>query len=332
MEADSAVVEDGPSLVPLPYSGRRILRKRDMRGGPRSLFDREGPLALEIGFGDGRFLVELARLHPDWNLVGVEISLASVSRAFRRMHREGVDHVRLYRGHGRMVVRDFLDAGSLRRIYVNFPDPWPRRNQLSYRLLQPGFFRMAANRLAPGGDLMLTTDHAEYFEFARGSAEASGIFEESVLPSPPETLRTKYALKWQDQQRPIYHAVFTPTERPSPPARETHIEDMQHALLDGDLSAVRQVAKYVRRFEGGTVIVMEAYRSLTDDGLMFEVVVEEADLRQELLIKAWAKQDGVFVGLQPFGDPMGTRGCREAVHAVTDVLKTHGLTVRQAWI
>ncbi|MFT4604488.1 MAG: tRNA (guanine-N7-)-methyltransferase [Rhodothermales bacterium] len=319
-------------VAPLSYSSRRILRKRDMAGGPKSLFERSGPLVLEIGFGDGRFLVELARLHPEWNLVGVEISLASVSRAFRRMHREGVDQVRLYRGHGRMVVRDFIEPESLRRIYVNFPDPWPRRNQLAYRLLQPGFFRMAANRLALGGDLVLTTDHAEYFEFSRASAKASGIFEEEVLAPPPETLRTKYAMKWQDQQRPIYHAVFTPTERPAPPVRETQIEDMQHALMDGDLGAVRQVSKHVRQFEGGTAIVLEAYRSLADDVLMFEVVVEEADLHQELLVKAWEKADGIFVGLQPFGDPMGTRGCREAVHAVTDVLQSHGLTVRKTWI
>ncbi|NNE68751.1 MAG: tRNA (guanine-N7)-methyltransferase [Rhodothermales bacterium] len=303
-----------------------------MPAGPDALFQREGPLVLEIGFGDGRFLVELERLHPEWNLLGVEISLASVSRAFRRMHREGIEHVRLYRGHGRMVVRDFLKPDSLRRIYVNFPDPWPRRNQVSYRLLQPAFFRMAANRLAPGGDLLLTTDHAEYFAFARESARASGVMSEALGEPPPETLRTKYALKWQEEDRPIYHVVFTPTDNPPPPERATQSQPMQHALLDGDLSAVRSFSKHVRQFDGGTVIVLEAYRSLTDDGVTFEVVVEEADLRQELLVKAWEKEDGVFVGLQPFGDPMGTRGCREAVHAVTDVLTGYGLTVRQAWI
>lgn len=325
-------MEVASTVDALPYSGRRLLRKKDMSVGQAALFQRPGPLVLEIGFGDGRFLVELARLHPEWNLLGVEISLASVSRAFRRMHRERVEHVRLYRGHGRMVVRDFLQPDSLRRIYVNFPDPWPRRNQVSYRLLQPAFFKMAANRLASGGDLHLTTDHAEYFAFARESARASGVMSETLLPPPPETLRTKYAMKWQEESRPIYHAVFTPTENPPPPAPETKPQPMQHALLDGDLSTVRSFSKHVRRFDGGTVIVMEAYRSLTDDGVQFEVVVEEADLRQELLVKAWEKNDGVFVGLQVFGDPMGTRGCREAVHAVTDVLTKYGLTVRQAWI
>lgn len=316
----------------MQYRGSVLLRKKDVSAGVEALFDREAPLALEIGFGDGRFLVELDRLHPEWNKLGVEISLASVSRAFRRMHREEVGNVRLFRGHGRWLLRDFLRGGSLRRIYVNFPDPWPRRKQEENRLLQPGFFRLAAHRLQDPGELMLTTDHAEYFEFARESARESGVMTEEILAPPPETLRTKYALKWQDQERPIYHAVFRPTLRPEPSEPLTGIVPMQHALLEGDLDAVQRVEKHVRRFSGGTVIVMEAYRSLSAEGLMFEVVVEEADLRQELLVKAWTKEDGVFVALQPFGDPMGTRGCREAVRAVADVLEKQGMTVKSTWI
>lgn len=314
------------------YSGRTLLRKRDLEPHAGPLFDRDGPLVLEVGFGDGRFLVELAGMHPEWNLVGVEISLASVSRAYRRMHREGVQHARLFRGHGRLLMRDVFGPESLHRIYVNFPDPWPRRRQVSYRLLQPGFFEMAANRLVSGGSLMLTTDHEEYFAFARESARETQLFDEQVLPPPPETLRTKYARKWQEQQRSFYHAVFTPRALGAAPTPHLEFQPMQHALLTGDLSTVTTAAKHVRRFDGGTVVVMEAYRSLNDEGLLFEVVVKEGDLRQELLVKAWTKTDGIFVGLQAFGDPMGTRGAREAVHAVTEVLVGQGLEVKETWI
>ncbi|MBO6778766.1 MAG: tRNA (guanosine(46)-N7)-methyltransferase TrmB [Rhodothermales bacterium] len=314
------------------YDGGVLLRKKDFGQGPQALFERDGPLVVEIGFGDGRFLVELDRLHPEWNTLGVEISLASVSRAFRRMHRENVRNVRLYRGHGRMLVRDFLTEDSVRRIYVNFPDPWPRRRQVSNRLLQPRFFRMAANRLQADGDLMLTTDHKEYFQFARASAADSGVFSEEVLPPPAETLRTKYALKWQDQERPIYHVVFRPTARPAAPEPRTVVEAMQHALMQGDLHAVSTMDKHVRRFDGGVVVVAQAYRSLDGKEVLFEVVVEEADLRQELLVKARKKESGIYVALEPFGDPMGTRGCREAVRAVTEVLEQQGLRTESTWI
>jgi tRNA (guanine-N7-)-methyltransferase len=316
----------------IEYTGRTLLRRRDVEGGFETFFPRPGPLVLEIGFGDGRFLVELARLQPDWNLLGVEISLASVSRAFRRMHREWVRQARLFRGHGRMIVRDFLPPASLRRIYVNFPDPWPRRRNVVRRLLQPEFFRMAANRLEMGGDLLLTTDHAEYFEFARKSARESGVFREEVASPPEEALRTKYALKWQDQDRPIYHAIFTPTSTPAPPRPLVSLEKMQHALMEGSLSCVGDFAKYTHRFKSGTAVVTEAYRSLSREGLLFRVIVEEADLHQELLVKAWSKSDGIFVGLDAFGDPLGTRGCREAVRAVTHVLIEHGLTLKSSWI
>jgi len=310
------------------YRGRTLLRRRDLQLGFDSFFDRQGPLVLEIGFGDGRFLVESARQSPEWNLLGVEIS----SRAYRRMHRERVWHARLFRGHGQMLLRDVIPPGSLHRIYVNFPDPWPRSRNQSRRLLQPKFFRMAANRLIDGGDLLLTTDHAEYFQFARDSARESGVFTEELLPPPPETLRTKYALKWQDQERAIYHVVFRPTAPGQAPQPLIIPETMQHALMEGSLSNLKQFEKHIRQFDGGTVVVSEAFRSLSAEGVLFKVIVEEADLHQELLVKAWHKADGVFVGLDPFGDPLGTRGCREAVRAVTKVLEESGLTMKSSWI
>jgi tRNA (guanine-N7-)-methyltransferase len=107
---------------------------------------------------------------------------------------------------------------------------------------------------------------------------------------------------------------------------------MQHALLEGDLAAVDGFTKQVRRFKEGTVVVTDAFRSMDGSGLLFTVVVEEPDLRQDLLVKAWPKEDGIFVGLQAFGDPMGTRGVREAVQTVADWLVGKGLVLKKSWI
>lgn len=296
------------------------------------LFGREAPLVLEIGFGDGRYLEHLSSEHPDWNLLGAEVSLGSVWRAWRRMKRCRAQHVRLYKGSGRFIVRDVVPEAGLQRVYVNFPDPWPRKKHLKNRLLQVPFFRILSRRLVDGGDLLLTTDHPEYYAFSLEQGRASGCFEVEEGTPPPATLQTKYARKWLAQDKPIYHARFKLIERAEEEPSRNPIIPMQHAILDGSLSEVGTFEKQVRAFRGGHAIILEAYRDLGSEGLLFKAVSEEPDLRQELIIQAWPTEDGVLVSLQPFGNPMTTKGVRESVMAVADWLVSQGLTLRQAWI
>jgi len=297
------------------------------------VFGRSAPLVLEVGFGDGRYLEHLSEAHPDWNLLGAEVSLGSVWRAYRRMKRCKAEHVRLYKGSGRFIVRDVMPEQSLRRVYVNFPDPWPRKKHLKNRLLQVPFFQILSSRLEPGGDLLLTTDHPEYFAFSVAEGKASGCFDVEEGDPPPATLRTKYAMKWLEQDKPIYHARFTVKTVIDAPEPRNLLIPMQHAILDGNLADVKSFEKQVRAFNGGHAIVLEAYRDLSGDGLLFKAVSEEPDLRQELMIQAWPHEDGgVLVSLQPFGNPMTTKGVREAVMAVSDWLIGQGLTLRKAWV
>jgi len=298
-----------------------------------SVFGREAPLVLEVGFGDGRYLEHLQEAHPDWNLLGAEVSLGSVWRAFRRMKRCGAANVRLYKGSGRFIVRDVVPESGLRRVYVNFPDPWPRKKHHKNRLLQVPLFRILSSRLEPGGDLLLTTDHPEYFAFSVEQGKASGCFDVEEGTPPPATLRTKYAMKWLEQDKPIYHARFTVKTAVDAPEPRNTIIPMQHAILDGKLSDVGSFEKQVRPFSGGHAIILEAYRDLGGDGLLFKAVSEEADLRQELIVQAWPHEDGgVLVSLQPFGNPMTTKGVRESVMAVADWLVSQGMTMRKAWV
>ena len=300
---------------------------------PASLHTRPAPLVLEVGFGDGRFLSHLGTAHPEWNLLGAEVSLGSVWRAYRRMKRDDIENVRLYKGNAGFIVRDVMPEGALHRVYVNFPDPWPRKKHWPNRLLQREFFRTLSTRLEDGGDLLLTTDHPGYFEFAVEEGTASGCYHVEQGPPPPATLETKYALKWRGQNKPIFHVRFRLKERAPFTPPQTAVVPMQHALLTGTLATIGPFSKQVRRFEGGTAIVLEAFRDLSNDALLFKVVSEEPDLRQELLVQAWQKEaDAVFVSLQGFGEPLSTRGVREAVMAVAVWLESQGLAIKESWI
>ncbi|WP_105317237.1 tRNA (guanosine(46)-N7)-methyltransferase TrmB [Thermus tenuipuniceus] len=291
------------------------------------LFGREGPLVLEVGFGDGRFTVDLAKAHPEWLILGAEVSAASVQRAYRRLRREGIGNVRLYHGQGLFALRNLVPPGSLKRVIVNFPDPWPKKRHQRKRLLQEGFFRRLSTRLVEGGDLLLTTDHEEYFRLALEEAERSGLYRVEVKEPPETHLRTKYALKWKEAGRIFFHAVFTkmaedPT--PWPPIRRYEVA---HALLRGELPKELTLAKASVAIPGGMAVFLEVARG--EEGFYVLTHVEEEDLTQDLLLEVRRSARGLYAGVSRFGSPLITEGVKEAVRALVRELGRVGLEVVQ---
>lgn len=301
------------------------------------LFGREGPLLLEVGFGDGRFTAELAKAHPDWLILGAEVSASSVLRAYRRLRQEGVGNVRLYHGQGTFALRNLVPPGSLRRVIVNFPDPWPKKRHQAKRLSREEFFRKLSIRLVEGGDLLLTTDHEEYFRFALEEAAKTGLYRVEVREPPKAHLRTKYALKWKAAGRTFFHAVFTkvgvalpegqtrladPT--PWPPIRRYEVA---HALLTGTLPQELRLAKVPLVTPKGVVVFLEVARGET--GFYVLTHVEEEDLTQDLLLEVRRSARGIYAGVSRFGSPLITEGVKEAVRALMAKLIGMGLEVVQ---
>ena len=295
---------------------------------PLVLFGRPGPLVLEIGFGDGRFTAWLAKAHPEWNILGAEVSAASLARAWRRIRREGIRNVRLYHGEGTFALRNLFAEESLQRVYVNFPDPWPKKRHQENRLLKEAFFRLLSTRLLPGGSLLLTTDHEEYLDFAREEAKRTGLFQVELRPPPEAHLQTKYALKWKAEGRPFFHAVFTCVAKdptPFPPIRR--YTPMPHALLVGELPETLPVAKRAWPLEPGAVVFLEVAKKA--DGFYVLTRVEEEDLVQDILLEVKGSQRGVYAGLARFGAPLVTEGVKRAVELLVQALEELGLRVAQ---
>ncbi|GAA6747891.1 tRNA (guanosine(46)-N7)-methyltransferase TrmB [Thermus brockianus] len=294
---------------------------------PQDLFGREGPLALEIGFGDGRFTLEYALAHPDRLVLGAEVSAASVLRAYKRMRRLGVGNVRLYHGEGPFALRNLVPPGSLQEVIVNFPDPWPKKRHQERRLLQEGFFRKLSTRLREGGSLLLTTDHEGYFRFALEEAAKTGLYRVEEKPPPEAHLRTKYALKWREAGRTFFHAVFTkvgedPT--PWPPIRRYAVA---HALLEGSLPEALELGKTPVPVPGGMAVFLETAKG--EKGFYVLTHLEEEDLTQDLLLEVRPSAHGIYAGVSRFGSPLITEGVKGAVRALVARLEALGLQVVQ---
>jgi tRNA (guanine-N7-)-methyltransferase len=284
-----------------------------------------GAWHLEVGFGDGRFWTMHHASEGNANYLGVEISGVSVLKARSRLREANVQNAILSRLAAEFVVRNIVPPRALHRVYVNFPDPWPKARHEDARLLQVGFLELLSTRLVPDGELWLTTDHPGYFEFGLENALATDLYDVSQPDPPPAALETKYALKWRDMSLPIFHARFRKRAESARSFPPLEVHEMPHAVLRGSLPQAN-LEKIVVHGKNYTVILLERY--LSDSRIVVLARVEEEKLTQEILIAALRRDDGeVVVGLEPFGSPLITTGVKAAVGAVADWLAAHSLEV-----
>jgi tRNA (guanine-N7-)-methyltransferase len=132
---------------------------------PTLLFSQAAAVWLEIGFGGGEHLVAQALDHPSIGLIGCEPFIDGVVKVLSAIDERKLGNIRLHADDARDVVR-WLPPASLSRVFILFPDPWPKRRHAKRRLLSADFLRELARVMAPGAELRFATDIGDYARFA----------------------------------------------------------------------------------------------------------------------------------------------------------------------
>jgi tRNA (guanine-N7-)-methyltransferase len=127
------------------------------------LFPCPQPLEVELGSGDGSFLVQYAASQPDRNFLGVERLLGRLRKIQRKASRHNLVNLRLLRIEAGYFLEYLLPHRSVSSLHIYFPDPWPKRKQQKHRLINDRFPGLAARVLLPGGTVHLRTDDRDYF-------------------------------------------------------------------------------------------------------------------------------------------------------------------------
>jgi len=126
------------------------------------LFARKAPTDIEIGSGKGKFLNELASARPERNLLAVERSAKYHRLCCDRAARRGLENVRLLRTTGEDLLFRLLAEESVDTFFVLFSDPWPKKRHHKRRFFRPGNIEAMHRALAPGGRLLVKSDHDDY--------------------------------------------------------------------------------------------------------------------------------------------------------------------------
>jgi tRNA (guanine-N7-)-methyltransferase len=176
---------------------------------PAGLAPEAAEVWLEIGFGGGEHLAAQAARRPDVLLLGAEPFLNGVASALRHIEAGGLANVRLHAGDARELMAALPDA-CLHRLFVLFPDPWPKARHLKRRLIQGAFVAEAARLMKPGARLRFATDWADYADQALAVIGASPAFDWLAtradhwrLP-PADHVTTRYEEKRLGDCAPIW--------------------------------------------------------------------------------------------------------------------------------
>ena len=133
----------------------------------KSVFPYPAPLAVDLGCGDGSFLVALAKQNPQRNFLGIERLLGRVRSASRKIANENLNNARVLRIESSYAVAHLLPPNSVSVFFLLFPDPWPKRRHQSRRLVTEEFLEAIHRALAPEGSFVIATDEREYFDEIR---------------------------------------------------------------------------------------------------------------------------------------------------------------------
>lgn len=127
-------------------------------------YGREAPVIVEIGFGNGDTLAQIARNHPQNNYLGIEVHRPGVGHLLMRIEEYGLSNVRVMCADAVEVLQQQIADGSLAALYLFFPDPWHKKRHHKRRQVQPEWAQLVRRKLKIGGVLHMATDWQEYAE------------------------------------------------------------------------------------------------------------------------------------------------------------------------
>jgi tRNA (guanine-N7-)-methyltransferase len=179
----------------------------------QALFGEDRPLWLEIGFGAGEHLLAMAGAHPGVGLIGAEHFINGLASCLSHLERSGLANVRIHHGDAHDLL-ERLPPGGVARVYLLYPDPWPKGRHAARRFVNASGMDLVARVLAPGGLFFLATDIPGYVAHACEHMDARPDF--MAVPREIQVPwdgwhRTRYEAKALREGRSPHYLIWTRT-------------------------------------------------------------------------------------------------------------------------
>lgn len=178
----------------------------DTRPDWEELFGNRNPLNLEIGFGVGNFIIEMGIREPNENFIGIDFYHKGIRKVITRIAKYEICNARIVYGDAKEKIPLLFAPEELNRVYINFPDPWPKKRHHKRRLISEDFIVLIKSKLKQNGLVHICTDWADY------GRDISALFESMKEFKPlekfPKRLHTKFEKKGLASGHSIYEFAF----------------------------------------------------------------------------------------------------------------------------
>lgn len=163
------------------------------------------PLEIDLGCGDGAFLLGMAKEYPERDFLGVERLLGRVRKVCKKITKRHLENARVLRLESRYTVEWLLPEGAVSRLHLLCPDPWPKLRHHRRRLVQVEFLEAVNRALQPGGEFLFMTDHEEYFQWAVEKVASYGKFEQLEWNEDSFFYpKTDFQIQWEAEGKSMF--------------------------------------------------------------------------------------------------------------------------------
>ena len=186
----------------------RIEEPQSLKGNWRSLKPDAAALWVEVGCGKGKFTAETAQANPDVLLIAVERCREAMVVAMEKAQSMGLKNV-FYIDMDVANIEELFEGQEIDRLFINFPDPWPRKKNAKRRLTHRGFLDKYCRVVRTGGEFHFKTDNAPLFEFSLEEFEACGLQVNALTRNLHENGVVGIMTGYEEK----FHALGTPINR-----------------------------------------------------------------------------------------------------------------------
>lgn len=176
-----------------------------------ALFGRSAPVVLEIGFGNGSSLADMAEKYTEFDFFGVEVHRPGVGSLLVQVKQRELNNIRVSQDDAVLVCNQQIPDGSLERVQIFFPDPWHKKRHNKRRLIQPKFVETLLTKLRPGGRIHVATDWENYAEHILEVLSANPDLRNTAkdyAPKPDYRPGTKYEARGIRLGHGVWDLVF----------------------------------------------------------------------------------------------------------------------------
>jgi tRNA (guanine-N7-)-methyltransferase len=160
-----------------------------------AVFGRDNPKVVEIGFGMGGSLLEMAEAQPDTDFIGIEVHPPGVGSLINAAQEKNISNLRVYLADATDVLKECFADDCLDRVQIYFPDPWHKKKHNKRRIIQPKFLQLIRAKLRLGGAVHMATDWQPYAEQMLeliGEADGFKNMAQNYVPRPDFRPLTKF--------------------------------------------------------------------------------------------------------------------------------------------